>query len=101
MYTPEEFARAITLRGLPGRKVLIEAYIKSHPKELYDEDDLIDYAHSNPTEHLRRGRISGKCADGQDMFSPSNERNGGSDPLWEINAIYRAMDRDAEKRGRA
>ena len=101
MYTPEEFARAIKLRGLPGRKALIEAYIKSHPKEKYDEDDLIDYAHSNPTEHLRSGKISGKCADGQDKFSPSNERNGGPDPLREINAIYRAMDKEEEKRRRA
>jgi len=100
MYTQTEFARIIKRRGLPGRKAQIEAYLASHPKATYTEDDLIDYSRSNPTEYLHSGKRLGKCADGQDWNSPGNERNGGADPLWQINSIYRAMDRDREKRCR-
>ncbi len=85
---------AIKLRGLPSKRDKIENYLVSHPKDTYDEDDLIDYAHSNPTEYIHFGKRLGKCADGQDWNSPGIKRNGGPDPLWEINRIYNAMDRD-------
>ncbi len=97
MYTKEQFAKSIKLRGLPGRKVLIEAYLADHPKDYYDEDDLIDYAHSNSSEHLRSRHFIGIGADGQDMSSPGKMDNSSPDPLWEINRNYREMDRDEQR----
>lgn len=97
MYTKEQFTKAIRLRGLPGRKATIEAYLSDHPKDFYDEDDLIDYAHSNSTEHMRKRPAIGLGADGQDMSSPGKMDNSSPDPLWQINRIYREMDRDEQQ----
>lgn len=93
MYTRDEFARTIKLRGLPGRKAQIEAYLATHVKDEYDEDDLIDYSRCNPTEYLHCGKRLGKCADGQDWNSPSHQRNSGPDPIWYIGRIYDANER--------
>lgn len=70
--TAEEFVRSIKLRGLPGRKTLINTYIAEHQKESYDEDDLIDYAHYAEPHYLRRYAIKGLCADGQNKYTASN-----------------------------
>lgn len=70
--TAERFAQSIRLRGYPARKAQIEKYISEHPKDSYEEEDLIDYYYCSQHHVLRRYAINGLCADGQDKYSPSN-----------------------------
>lgn len=85
MYTPEQFAKSVKLRGYPGTKQDIQMYLEEHPKPLYDEDDLMDYYHRNSQEHIGGRFRPNLCSDGQDRYSPSAMQNSTPNVLNEIN----------------
>lgn len=96
VYTQEEFIRAIKLRGMISRKSVLADYLARHPKQVYTEDDLMDYYYETEKNPVRHS-VHGLASDGQNLFSASNMRNSGPDPLWEINRNYRIADMADER----